>query len=109
MKLAITLFVIVVISLVGCSTIGQKKVQSEVALPIAKRHSCMACHSVDKRVVGPSFTDIAAKYRGQNAEARLFNKVKSGGAGVWGSMPAPPMRHIPDDDVRLLVQWITEM
>ena len=109
MKLGITLFVIATISLAGCSTTKQNTTLTDVALPIAKRYNCMACHGVDKKIVGPSFNAIAAKYRGQDAQQRLFNKVKSGGAGVWGTMPMPPIINIPQDDLKIVILWITEL
>ena len=58
---------------------------------LAKKHGCFACHAVDKKLVGPSYKDVAAKYRGdKGAEAKLFDKVKKGGPGVWGQVPMPP-------------------
>jgi cytochrome c551/c552 len=107
MNLGITIFIIAAASLVSCSTTKQKTSQSDVALSIAKRYGCMACHSVDKKIVGPSFNAIASKYRGQDVQQRLFRKVKSGGAGVWGTMPMPAITSIPDDSLQILIQWIT--
>ena len=51
---------------------------------------CMACHAKDKKVVGPAFKDIAAKYKGQDASAQLFDKVRKGGSGVYGPIPMSP-------------------
>src|SRR5262245_2622816 len=74
---------------------------------LAKKHGCMACHAVDKKLVGPSYKDVAAKYRGdKGAEAKLFDKVKKGGTGVWGTVPMPPNAHVPDADVKTLVKWV---
>ena len=74
---------------------------------LAKKHNCFACHQVDKKVVGPSYKDVAAKYAGdKGAEARLFEKVKKGSVGVWGQVPMPPNPAVPDADVKTLVQWI---
>ncbi|OGT18679.1 MAG: cytochrome C [Gallionellales bacterium RIFOXYD12_FULL_53_10] len=57
---------------------------------VAKKNNCTACHAIDKKVVGPSFMDVAKKYKGDaTAEAKLIAKVSKGGAGVWGSMPMP--------------------
>lgn len=57
---------------------------------VAKKNNCTACHAIDKKVVGPSFMDVAKKYKGDaSAEAKLITKVSKGGAGVWGSMPMP--------------------
>ncbi len=74
---------------------------------LAKKHNCLACHTVDKKLVGPSYKDVAAKYRSdKGAEAKLFAKVKNGGAGVWGPVPMPPNAAVPDADIRALVKWI---
>jgi cytochrome c len=74
---------------------------------LAKKHNCFACHQVDKKVVGPSYKDVAGKYAGdKGAEARLFEKVKKGSVGVWGQVPMPPNPAVPDADVKTLVQWI---
>ena len=74
---------------------------------LAKKHACLACHAVDKKLVGPSYKDIAAKYRSDGgAEARLAEKVKKGSQGAWGQVPMPPNAAVPDGDVRALVKWI---
>ena len=77
---------------------------------LAKKHNCLACHSVDKKVVGPAYKDVAAKYRGdKTAEAKLVEKVKKGGVGVWGQVPMPPNATVPDADVKALVKWILSL
>ncbi|HYL24721.1 MAG TPA: c-type cytochrome [Burkholderiales bacterium] len=74
---------------------------------LAKKHNCFACHAVDKKLVGPSYKDVAAKYRGDpKADAKLFEKVKKGGQGVWGPIPMPPNTQVPDGDIKALVKWI---
>jgi cytochrome c len=74
---------------------------------LAKKHACLACHAVDKKLVGPSYKDVAAKYRGDaGAEAKLVDKVKKGSQGTWGQVPMPPNSSVPDGDVRALVKWI---
>jgi cytochrome c len=74
---------------------------------LAKKHGCFACHAVDKKLVGPSYKDVAAKYKGdKGAEAKLFEKVKKGGTGVWGTVPMPPNGHVPDADIKTLVKWV---
>jgi cytochrome c len=86
-----------------------------VALPahadeaLAKKHNCLACHQVDKKAIGPSYQDIAKKYKGQNVAAQLEQKVKKGGQGVWGQIPMPPNAAVPDGDVKKLVDWILKM
>ncbi len=66
---------------------------------------CMACHAKDKKLVGPSFKDIAAKYKGQDASAALFDKVRKGGSGVWGPIPMSPTpaSRISDPDLTAAV------
>ena len=76
---------------------------------LAKKHNCTACHSVDKKLVGPAYKDVAAKYRGKNVAATLEQKVKKGGQGVWGQIPMPPNPAVPDGDVRKLVDWIVKL
>jgi cytochrome c len=74
---------------------------------LAQASGCMTCHGIDKKIIGPSFKDIAAKYRSdKGAEAKLFQKVKAGGKGVWGDVPMPPNAHVKDDDIKTLVRWI---
>jgi cytochrome c len=74
---------------------------------LAQSSGCMTCHSVDKKIIGPSFNEVAAKYRNdKKAEADLFKKVKSGGKGVWGETPMPPNAHVKDEDINTLVHWI---
>jgi cytochrome c len=74
---------------------------------LAKKSGCFACHTVDKKLVGPAYKDVAAKYRGQkDAAAKLFKKVKEGGTGVWGTVPMPPNTHVSDADIKTLVKWV---
>ena len=74
---------------------------------LAKKHNCLACHAVDKKLVGPSYKDVAAKYRSDpGAQAKLADKVRKGGQGVWGQVPMPPNTQVPDADINSLVKWI---
>jgi cytochrome c len=73
---------------------------------LAKKHNCLACHTLDKKSVGPAYRDIAKKYKGQNVAAKLQEKVKKGGQGVWGPVPMPPNPAVPDGDIKTLVDWI---
>lgn len=81
-------------------------VDAAKALDIAQKNACLACHAVDHKVVGPSYQDVATKYKG-NAKAAdlLFSKVKKGGSGVWGTA-AMPASAINDNDLKIVVQWI---
>jgi len=70
------------------------------------KYNCQGCHQVDKKVVGPSYKEVAAKYASDgSALAKLEQKVKSGGGGVWGAIPMPPTS-VPDGDLKTLVEWI---
>ncbi|HEX5863711.1 MAG TPA: c-type cytochrome [Casimicrobiaceae bacterium] len=74
---------------------------------LMQKDGCGACHGIDKKIVGPAYVDVAAKYKGDaGALARLTQKVKAGGAGVWGQVPMPPNPQVPDDDIKALVSWI---
>jgi len=74
---------------------------------LLKTYGCVACHSVDAKIVGPALKDVAAKYRGQaDAQKRLEAKVKAGGSGVWGEIPMPPNTAVTDSDLHEMVNWI---
>jgi cytochrome c len=84
-----------------------------LALPVqaseelAKKNNCLACHAADKKLVGPSYKDIAAKYKSdKTAEAKLAEKIKKGGSGAWGQVPMPPNPNVSDADLKTLVKWI---
>jgi S-disulfanyl-L-cysteine oxidoreductase SoxD len=73
---------------------------------LARKYTCNACHAAASKLVGPSYAEIAKKYQGDsNAVTLLMDKVRRGGAGVWGPIPMPPHPQIPDDDLRQLVEW----
>jgi len=74
---------------------------------LAKSRNCLACHATDKKLVGPSFKDIAAKYANdKDAVAKLSRKVREGGSGVWGQVPMPPNPQVSPDEAATLVKWI---
>lgn len=77
---------------------------------LAQKSGCLACHAVDKKVVGPSYKEVANKYRGDKAaEAKLEKKVKEGGVGVWGQIPMPPNTQVADADIKKLVAWVLSL
>jgi cytochrome c len=99
MKLVVTGIVLVAMAGISLPAVASDE--------LAKKHACFACHTVDKKMVGPSYKDVAAKYRAdKDAPAKLAAKVKSGGQGVWGNVPMPPNAAVPDADVATLVKWI---
>ena len=74
---------------------------------LAKAKNCMACHAVDKKVLGPAYKDVAAKYAGQkDAEAKLVSKVLKGGSGAWGAVPMPSNPQVSEAEAKTLVKWI---
>ena len=76
-------------------------------LQLATAKNCMACHAVDKKLVGPAYKDIAAKYAGQtDAATKLEAKVLKGGAGVWGPVPMPANTQVTPAEAKQLVAWI---
>ena len=76
-------------------------------MQLATGKNCMACHAVDKKLVGPSYKDVAAKYAGQgDAAAKLEAKVIKGGSGVWGPVPMPANSQVSADEAKKLVAWI---
>lgn len=91
---------------VAASVIVTANVHAEDAAALAQTKNCLACHAIDKKLMGPSYKDVAAKYAGDaTAEAKLIAKIKAGGAGVWGPIPMPP-NAITDEEGKTLVQWI---
>ena len=71
------------------------------------KYACTACHTVDTKVIGPSFAEVAAKYRGQNdVLQKLAEKVRNGGVGAWGPIPMPPNPSLPDKDLHTIIEWI---
>lgn len=82
---------------------------AEADTALAQKNGCTACHAVDTKIVGPSFQEIAEKYRDQeNAKVFLSAKVRSGGSGIWGTVPMPPNAHVSDADIATLVDWILQ-
>ncbi len=74
---------------------------------LAQSKNCMACHAVDKKLVGPSFKDISAKYTGQAGAAdKLAQKITKGGSGVWGPVPMPANSQVNDAEAKTLAAWI---
>jgi len=76
-------------------------------LSIARANACMGCHAIDRKLVGPSFQQIAARYKGDpGAQAKLEGKVRNGGSGVWGAIPMPSHPGMSEADVHAVVAWV---
>lgn len=96
-------------AMLGAAMLAASPAFANIAL--AKKSNCLACHMVDKKLVGPSYQDVAKRYANdRNAEAKLFDKVKKGGSGAWKdqgiTIPMPPNSTVKDEDIRTLVKWI---
>ena len=96
-------------------TLGAKAVapdQAGVPSPpdiaeLAKRKACLSCHAIDKRIVGPAFREVAAKYRGESGiETKLVEKLRRGGSGAWGPVPMPPNPDLAQSDAAALIHWV---
>ncbi|MGL6111894.1 MAG: c-type cytochrome [Rubrivivax sp.] len=74
---------------------------------LAQQKTCMACHAVDRKIVGPAYKDVAAKYAGQpQAAAILAEKIMKGGTGVWGAVPMPANPKVNAAEARQLANWV---
>ncbi|OGA05076.1 MAG: hypothetical protein A3H35_04800 [Betaproteobacteria bacterium RIFCSPLOWO2_02_FULL_62_17] len=81
--------------------------QAQDAAKLAQDKACLACHQIDKKLVGPSYKEIAKKYAAdKGAEAKLMKKVREGGTGTWGQIPMPPNAAVSEKEAQILVKWI---
>jgi cytochrome c len=93
----------------AAATLAAAPAAGKSALDIikAKGYLCMSCHQVEVKMVGPSYKDVAAKYKGDaKAPAMLAEKIKKGGVGAWGQIPMPPNGTVTDDDMKAIVDWV---
>jgi len=78
-------------------------------MDLAKKNACMSCHAIEKKLVGPSFKDVATKYaKTPDAAKQLALSIKKGGAGKWGPVPMPPPTSLSDQDALVIAKWIME-
>ena len=93
--------------LLATGALAQSKLDEKSAQALLQKSGCIACHTVDKKIIGPAYKDVAAKYRTvKGADKTLIAKVREGGKGAWGEIPMSPNPTVPEADVRALVQWI---
>ncbi|HSD54014.1 MAG TPA: c-type cytochrome [Burkholderiales bacterium] len=91
----------------GLAALAAAPASAQSVDDMLKKYACLSCHAVDKKLVGPAYKDVAAKYRGQaGAEKSLAEKIKKGGQGVWGQIPMPPNASVPDADLNAMVKYI---
>ena len=79
------------------------------ARALAQSKNCMACHAVDKKLVGPAYKEVAKKYAGKGADATLVEHVMKGSKGVWGPVPMPANAQVNEADAKKLVAWILSL
>ena len=80
--------------------------QADAGADLAKAKNCMSCHAIDKKLVGPAYKDVAAKYKAdKGAVATLAAKIKAGGKGVWGQIPMPP-NNVTPEEAKTLAAWV---
>ena len=80
---------------------------AHASMDLAKAKNCTACHAVDKKLIGPSYKDVAGKYSGdKDAVGRLAKKVREGSVGAWGQIPMPANPQVNADEADALVKWI---
>lgn len=98
-------------SLLACTALAATALSPALAnQELAQKKACMACHGIDKKIVGPAYLDVAKKYKGQkDAEAKLTQKVLKGGGGVWGTMAMPANPQVNEAEARQLVKWILSL
>jgi cytochrome c len=103
--------VIVSIALASAFVANQvQAVDAKAVEALAQKSGCLACHSIQNKVLGPSYKEVAAKYKNyKGAEARLVAKVKAGGSGVWGPVPMPPHPQVKEEDIKTIVQWVLSL
>ncbi|MGF6379832.1 c-type cytochrome [Paraburkholderia atlantica] len=103
----VVVFASVVGALAGTMTSGARAAGGLHGQQVAAANACMGCHAVDRKLVGPSFQQIAGKYKGDaQAPAKLARKVRDGGSGVWGMIPMPAHQSMSDADIRTVVDWV---
>ena len=78
---------------------------AQASQDLATKRGCMACHAVDRKVVGPSFRDVSRKYQNQSPDT-VATSIRLGGSGRWGAMPMPPQPQVTEAESRALAQWI---
>lgn len=97
----------------ACFALGCNLAHAAVnpAEALAQKSGCLACHGISQKILGPSYQDVAAKYKGdKSAESKLITKVKVGGSGAWGNMPMPANSpQVKDEDIKTIVQWILSL
>lgn len=101
-------FLIGTLAALGALTVAPAQAfDATAAKALATKSACLACHAVDRKLVGPSYKEVAAKHKGQaDALEKVAARIKSGGAGMYGAVPMPAQPNLKDDELKLLAAWI---
>ncbi len=98
---------IAMITFAGAALLAAGSAQAQDASALLQKSGCTACHANDKKLVGPAYNEVAAKYKGDaKAAATLAEKVKKGGVGTWGQVPMPPNPALSDADIKTMLSYI---
>ena len=96
----------VYVALMAAGVVLAGQAQADAGADLAKAKNCLSCHAIDKKLVGPAYKDVAAKYKGdKGAVDKLAAKIKAGGKGVWGEIPMPP-NNVTPEEAKTLVTWV---
>jgi len=107
MKVAVAAVASIAVTTLLAAAPAHAALDNAAAEAMMKKDGCAACHSIDKKIVGPAYAEVAAKYKGdKDAVAKLAKKVKEGSTGVWGPIPMPPNAAVSQADATALVTWI---
>ena len=91
----------------GAALVALSSSPAMASMDLAKAKNCTACHAIDKKLIGPSYKDVAAKYASdKDAVAKLSKKVREGGVGAWGQIPMPANPQVSADEATALVKWV---
>lgn len=92
---------------VAAAMLASPAFAADAGLDLATKKNCLACHAMDKKVVGPAYQEVATKYKGdKTAVAKLSEKIIKGGSGVWGPVPMPPNAQVNADEAKQLATWV---
>ncbi|WP_370653844.1 c-type cytochrome [Undibacterium sp.] len=108
MDTKITLAIIAAVGIAALSFTATSSYAAGNGAELASKNGCMACHAIDKKVLGPAYKEVAKKYKGNaDAVAMLSKKIKDGSTGVWGPIPMPANGpKVSDADIKILAEWV---
>ena len=95
------------IATAAMATLAASAAPALASQALAQKHNCLACHTADKKLVGPAYQEVAKKYAGQkDAEAKVTESIRKGSQGKWGPVPMPPNTTPTEDEAKALAKWI---